>query len=242
MNANVIAIDGPAYVGKSVIAKALSEITGRAYINTGHMYRAVARVAMEREIAHTDARSLVAALQDLRIQFLPQKKEWRTVVDGQDWTDALDDPKVVLFSSKIAMIPQLREILTELQRGYAKERTVIMEGRDIGSVVFPDALWKFFITASLDVRARRMHKVLKEEEKRRHADFRALIPKVQEIDDADRSRKVSPLIEAPDAIVYDNSDSPSALQDALVLQYYVSHHQEIVQNGERLGAKIGKHS
>ena len=237
MSANVVAIDGPAYVGKSVIAKALSQLTGYAVINTGHMYRAVARIAMEKGLTPADEHLILACARGVRIGFQRKDKEWLTMVNGEDWTHALDNGKIVLFSSKIACIAELRQMLTALQLEYAKSQTIIMEGRDIGSLVFPDALWKFFITASLEVRAKRMCKMMQEDERRAHPDVNMLIPRIQEIDYADRNRKIAPLIEAPDAIVYDNSDSPSGMQDALVLQYYIHHAQEIIRNVETLKKK-----
>ena len=130
--------------------------------------------------------------------------------------------EIVLCASYIAKIPALREILTSLQRGYAERETIIMEGRDIGSEVFPDAEWKFFVTASLEVRARRMLKMMDAEERKKVADANELIPKVRELDQNDMQRAIAPLRQAKDAIVYDNSDSPTAEQDAQVLNVHMT--------------------
>jgi len=217
MSARVIAIDGPAYVGKSSISKALAELTGFTFINTGHMYRAVAKNCLDRGVSTEDESSVVAIAQEIRIDFKRAGADTLTWVDGEDMTHALNAPEIVLYASRIAKMPVLREILTSLQRGYAQRQTIIMEGRDIGSQVFPDAEWKFFITASLEVRARRMLKMMDPETRKKYSDARQLIPKIRELDKNDTEREIAPLRQAEDAIVYDNSDSPTAAQDAEVL-------------------------
>ncbi len=247
MSSNVIAIDGPSYVGKSTISKSLAEVMGRTYINTGHMYRAIAKAAITKKVSQEDGKGITELARSLDIRFQTGKRVSKTVVNGEDWTHALEAHDVIFFASKIASIPELRQMLTDRQRGYAKHETIIMEGRDIGSVVFPDAEWKFFITASLDVRARRMHKVMDENPKKACPDYRTLIPKVKELDEADMKRTIAPLKIARDAMVYDNSDSPSEMQDALILQYYINHWGEILNNSTLLKQHAqreisGKHS
>jgi cytidylate kinase len=170
MSARVIAIDGPAYVGKSSISKALSELTGFTFINTGHMYRAVAKKCLGRGVLAEDESSVAGIAQEIRIDFKRTGADTLTLVDGEDVTHGLDASEIVLGASRIAKIPALREILTSIQRGYAQRQTIIMEGRDIGSQVFPDAEWKFFITASLEVRARRMLKMMDLETRKKYPD------------------------------------------------------------------------
>ena len=244
MSAKVIAIDGPAYVGKSQIAGALSGLTGYAFMNTGHMYRTVAKKARKGGLHAAEKDALLKCASALEFRF----EAGKTYVNGEDWTLSLDDPEIVSFASKIAAIPELRAVLTDLQRQYAQKEWIIMEGRDIGSVVFPDARWKFFVTASLEVRAFRMRKMMPPAEQSQCPDFRVLIPKVLEIDEADRNRKVAPLVAAPDALIYDNAESPSAIQDARVLHYYLTHEDEVIRNAEILkhtalstGVQSGKH-
>src|SRR3989338_7218625 len=162
MKVRVIAIDGPSYVGKSSISQALSELTGFIYINTGHMYRAVAARCLREGVDADDQAAVVRVAQGTKIEFKKNGKDCLTFVDGKDSTHALNAPEAVLMASKIAKLPALREILTTLQRGYAWQQTIIMEGRDIGSEVFHDAEWKFFVTASLEVRALRMWKMMDE--------------------------------------------------------------------------------
>lgn len=247
MTQEVIAIDGVSYVGKSSIAKALSQLIGFPYINTGHMYRALAKLALESSVCANDKSSLLKILEKTSIKFSASEGEWRTIVNGKDWTDILDNSEIVLFSSKIATIPKIRQILTEIQRNYAQKQTIIMEGRDIGSVVFPNAHWKFFITASVEVRAKRMMKMM-QNEKNAVLDYTSLIQKVKQIDESDKTRKIAPLIEAPDAFIYDNGESPSAEQDALILKYYMDHCDQSVRDGNQIKfnyqevmAQRGKH-
>lgn len=222
MSAQVIAIDGPAYVGKSSISKALAELTGFTFINTGHMYRAVAKLCLDRGVSAGNESSVAGVAREIRIDFKRSDADTLTWVDGQDMTHALNAPEIVLCASKIAKIPALRAILTSLQRGYAQRQTIIMEGRDIGSQVFPDAQWKFFITASLEVRARRMLKMMDPETRKKVSDVRELIPKIEELDKNDMGREIAPLVQPKDAIVYDNSDSPTAMQDAEVLRAHMA--------------------
>lgn len=223
MSSHVIAIDGPAYVGKSEIAKALSRLTGYAYINTGHMYRAVAKKTMDSHFNYDHRESIMKLAKKMQIEFIRMGSDWRTVVDQADWTDRLNDPDIVLFSSKIAVIPELRVDLTAKQRRLAKKQMIIMEGRDIGSVVFPDAQWKFFVTANEDVRASRLWKTLNDEEKRMNSDFKTWVARIRTLDGLDKDRKIAPLIVPENAITYDNSGSPNAEEDAGWLKRCMDH-------------------
>ncbi len=207
MSAKVIAIDGPAYVGKSQIAQAVARDLKYEFINTGHMYRAIARISLEETIAADDEESLM----ELPCEIYFEKG--RTIVNGNDWTQGLDKVEIVETAGKVAKLPRVREKLTALQREYAKKQWIVMEGRDIGTVVFPDAEWKFFVTASEEIRARRVLKMLTPEEKGT-IDFAAALEKIRQIDSADKNRKIAPLRQAADAYVYDNTDSPSAQEDA----------------------------
>ena len=141
---------------------------------------------------------------------------------------------IVSYSSQIAQISDLRNLLTEMQRSYAKLGMIIFEGRDIGTIVFPNAHWKFYITASIEVRARRMKKLLIQRAPDQSINVNDLIPKVVALDERDKARKIAPLRKADDAIIYDNSDSPSEYQDALILQYYINHTYEITRNAHLL--------
>ncbi len=244
MSSKVIAIDGPAYVGKSEIAKALSRLTGFAYVNTGHMYRAVARKAIDLHYSYDHHESICKLAKKTKIEFI-NNNTWRTYVDGQDWTDLLNDYSIVSFAAKIATNPGLREHLTKKQRELARKQTIIMEGRDIGSIVFPDASWKFFVTATEEIRAKRLWKTLTEEEQKMNPESEMFISKIQHIDDLDKNRKIAPLIEPVDAITYDNSGDQDAAADARRLKQCMDH-PEIIPASKKIFYKefeavYGKH-
>lgn len=237
----VVALDGPSYVGKSCIAQHLARLLDCLYINTGHMYRAVARLCMEKGILSEQRENVLALARTAHLAFEGAGEgRCRTLVNGLDWTEALDKSEIVLYASKIAVLPALRDLFTDLQRSYAKKQSIVMEGRDIGSVILPDADWKFFVTASEEVRAKRMLKMMKAEERAQWGSYQELIPKIRELDERDTKRTVAPLKQAEDAIVYDNSDSPDALQDAHILYYYVTHTQELLRNADILQAHASK--
>ena len=230
MKQNVIALDGLSYVGKSTIAQSLAKLTGYSYINTGHMYRAVAKLALERGIPAGNVEVLSAMTRGMEIHFENSPVQPRTIVNGQDWTTAMDDDRTVRFAPQIAALPAIRDILTEQQRTMAQKTTIIMEGRDIGTVVFPQAKWKFFVSASFEIRARRMYKRLPPELKAKISlTDPAFLDKLRLLDESDLNRPVAPLRKAEDAIEYDNSTSPTEMEDALIL-YYCLHHPDAVEN------------
>ncbi len=216
MSASVIAIDGPAYVGKSQIAQAVAKKLGYEFINTGHMYRALARRALELGVNMADESGLLAMPFDVWFvggNTLVSEGADRGV--AFDWTNGLDRVEIVESAGKIANLPAVRDRLTRIQRSYLKRPVtgVVMEGRDIGTVVFPDADWKFFITASEKIRAERLLKMASAQE-RESMDFQKAFEKILQIDAADQNRKIAPLRQAKDAFLYDNSESPSAAEDA----------------------------
>jgi CMP/dCMP kinase len=236
--AQVVAIDGPSYVGKSTISRELADRMGYLYVNTGHMYRAIGRIARERGIDPKDAEAIVAIAKTTDFKFVSGKGFCGTVVNGKDWTRELDHQDIVFFASQISGIRELRDILTAKQRDFSQEHPIVMEGRDIGTVVFPDAMWKFYITASVDIRAWRMYKIMTEDEKRQCSDYRTLTPKIERLDEIDRNREIAPLKLADDAVIYDNSTSPTEVQDAIILQYYMTHHGEILRNAGLLKERV----
>ena len=238
MSSNVIAIDGPCYVGKSTIALALARLTGYTYINTGHMYRAVAREALQQRISLTNTEVIISLAESISICFEQQGDSCRTIVNSEDLTDSLNSLQIASGAAQIAPYTGLRRVLTDMQRSYAAGKPVIFEGRDIGSVVFVDAVWKFFITASVEVRAKRMKKILMKTQNESLPDMTTLMATIDERDERDQKRIIAPLKMANNAILYDNSDSLSAAQDALILQYYVNHISEIVRNAPFLKNKF----
>ncbi len=207
MSVNVIAIDGPAASGKSTAAKRLAAaIPGAVYINTGSMYRAVAWKAIRNGIdpAHPDMERLKQLLESMRMRFLSTPEGPDLEVDGERPGEQLRTPELSAGASAIATIPEVRRKLVELQRGMAAEQMIVMEGRDIGTVVFPDAKYKFFLTASPEVRARR--RLLQDGGTPDPAEIARVAAEIAARDKTDSTRADSPLRQAEDAVFIDNSD------------------------------------
>jgi CMP/dCMP kinase len=189
----VVAIDGPAASGKSSVALALARRLGFAYVNTGAMYRAVTWHVLAHRIDPADAAAVIALLGATRIECRLEDHRSTIRIDGVDPTPHLHEPRVNENVSAVSAIPAVRARLVALQRAFAADHDLVVEGRDIGSVVFPDTPHKFFVDASLEVRARR----------------RALQGYADEIgarDRRDSSRQASPLIIAEDAHLIDSSN------------------------------------
>ena len=152
----IITIDGPAASGKGTVAKSLAVRLGFAYLDTGAMYRAVALFSLRRGVACDDAAGVVAELPEIHIEMPPE----RVLLNGEDITEAIRTPEVSQGASKVAAIPQVRAFLVPQQRRIAEGCDIVCEGRDQGTVVFPDAPVKFFITADVEVRAERRYREL----------------------------------------------------------------------------------
>lgn len=188
-----VAIDGPAASGKSTVARRLAKRLGLIMINTGAMYRAVAWATLQRGIQATDAAAVVAMLDQVHFQCGVENGNSTILVDGVDPGDALRSDAVNSRVSAVAAVPEVRHLLVEKQREYLKLGSLVMEGRDIGSVVFPATPYKLYIDASEEVRlARRSAEGLKDE--------------VSQRDREDSKRKTSPLVVAEGATVIDSSE------------------------------------
>jgi CMP/dCMP kinase len=201
----IIAIDGPVGSGKSTLARRVAEMMGYVYIDTGAMYRAVALKALRHGIAidpeHADA--LEALARDTRVDLRALDGPQQVFLDGEDVTSAIRTPDVAQAASKIAVIPGVRHVLVAEQRRAGQQGGVVMEGRDIGSVVFPDAHLKIFLTASPEVRAER--RWLEHHQKGDAIDLRHTLEEIHERDRRDEERASSPLVRAPDAVVVDST-------------------------------------
>jgi cytidylate kinase len=203
----IIAIDGPVGSGKSTLARGVAARMGYIYIDTGAMYRAVAMKALRRRVS-LDAGDELAALTsdtriDLRQQDGAQDGMQRVFLDGEDVTDAIRSPEVSQAASKIAVVAGVRKVLVAEQRRAGEQGGVVMEGRDIGSVVFPDAQLKIFLTASPEIRAQRRWR--EHEQKGDAIDLERTLEEIHERDRRDRERSTSPLVRAPDAVVVDST-------------------------------------
>lgn len=212
MQKPVIAIDGPVGSGKSTAARRVAELLGYTYIDTGAMYRAVALKALRQKIpinlgANGANESLVALARDTRIDLRASSPEGggtqRVFLDGEDVTAAIRTPEVSQAASKIAVIDGVRHVLVAEQRRAGASGGVVMEGRDIGSVVFPDAGLKIFLTASDEVRARR--RWLEHQQKGDKIDLAQTLDEIRERDKRDASREHSPLIRADGAVYVDST-------------------------------------
>ncbi|MGZ6175289.1 MAG: (d)CMP kinase [Candidatus Binataceae bacterium] len=198
----VIAIDGPVGAGKSTVARRLAEVLGFEYVNTGAMYRAVAVAARAAGIGDGDAeteRNLDVLLASARIDF----SDGRIMLDGRDISAEIGSPEISESASRLSTLGVVRARMRDLQRAAGAHGAVVMEGRDIGTAVFPDAEFKFFLDAGAEVRADRRWREL---DAHGVAITRAeVLAQLHERDRRDRGRELAPLMPAPDAIVVDAS-------------------------------------
>jgi len=203
MNRLIIAIDGPVGSGKSTLARRVAELLGYVYIDTGAMYRALALKALRRGLSLDATDQLVALARETRIDLRAQDGTQRVFLDGEDVTAAIRTPEVSQVASKVAVVPGVRKVLVAEQRRAGEQGGVVMEGRDIGSVVFPDAGLKIFLTASPEVRAERRWR--EHQQKGEAIDLARTLEEIRERDQRDRERSTSPLVRAPDAVVVDST-------------------------------------
>ncbi len=199
-----LAIDGPAGAGKSTIARLVAKELGFTYIDTGAMYRALTLNALDSGVSMTDEGSLTMLASNFDIDFTPSANGTRVISGNRDVTEEIRKPVVSRNVSLVAKVPGVRKHLTKLQRKLAAAGGTVMEGRDIGTEVLPDAEIKIFLTASIEERARRRY--LELIEKGYEIDHGALLAEIKERDNIDSSRNVAPLKIADDALVIDCSD------------------------------------
>jgi len=201
-----IAIDGLSGCGKSSTAKAVAKELGYKFIDTGAMYRSVTLYMLDNEVDINSAISIQKALSHIRIdfQYNPETRKNETFLNGQNVEEEIRSMRVAGSVSQVAAIKEVRVAMVKQQQLMGKDRGVVMDGRDIGSVVFPDAELKVFMTASTEVRARRRQMEL--EEKGELIDLSEIVKNLEERDRIDSSRAESPLIKVEDAVEIDTSD------------------------------------
>lgn len=197
--APVIAIDGPSASGKGTVAALVARRLGFRYLDSGSLYRLVALDALERHLALDDAPALAAAAGSLDVAF----EGGRTLLRGRDVGEALRAEEVGLAASRVAAVPSVRERLLERQRAFRRPPGLVADGRDMGSVVFPDAALKVFLTAAVATRAERRHKQLME--KGMYAKMADVVEELARRDERDTNRPVAPLKHYPDAIFLDTT-------------------------------------
>jgi cytidylate kinase len=198
-----IAIDGPASSGKGTVARVVAKTLGYAYIDTGAMYRSVAYAAQARGMKLGDAQALGALTTGLDFQFSWDGDALRILINGEDWSELIRTEAVGMGASDVAIHPEVRAALLDRQRALARSGGVVMDGRDIGSVVLPDADLKIYLDASVDERARRRHAELVG--RGLQVSIEDIRAEVSERDHQDRTRAEAPLIRADDAVYLDTT-------------------------------------
>jgi len=203
MREPIIAIDGPSGAGKSTLSKLLAERLGFTHIDTGAMYRCVALAAARAGIEADDQGRLARLCRDLEIHFERTSAGQTVFLDGEDVSRAIRQPQISLLTSRVAAVPAVREALVALQRQLGAPGGVVLEGRDIGSVVFPDAEVKFYLSASAEERGRRRYEELRAAGQA--VELSQTIAEVEARDASDSRREHSPLVQPEDALLIDST-------------------------------------
>jgi CMP/dCMP kinase len=220
----IIAIDGYSSSGKSTMARDLARRIGYVYVDSGAMYRAVTLYAIGHGMASpekgVDTKALIAALPDIHISFTPAGADGKqhTLLNGRDVEKEIRDMQVSSLVSPVAVIPEVRRHLVALQQEYGREKGIVMDGRDIGTTVFPHAEMKVFVNASPEERARRRTHELAE--KGEEVSYEDVLKNIRERDHIDTTRKESPLRKADDAVLLDNDNMTIQQQMDWLLKLY----------------------
>ena len=199
-----VAIDGPAGAGKSSVAKAAAKELGFVYVDTGAIYRTIALHVLRQGVDPHDAPVVEALLPHIQVELAYTPEGQKMLLNGEDVTGLIRTPEVSMATSACSAIPAVRAYLLQLQRDLAEKNNVLMDGRDIGTVVLPQAQLKVFLTASPQERARR--RVAQLAEAGQQADYEAILRDIQQRDYQDSHRETAPLRPAEDAVLLDNSD------------------------------------
>ncbi len=219
----IIAIDGFSSSGKSTMAKELARRIGYRYIDSGAMYRAVTLYALEHGMildgGNVDTAALTAALDDIRIDFQPCADGQHTLLNGRDVEKEIRSLRVSSSVSPVAVIPAVRHALVAQQQAFGKERGIVMDGRDIGTTVFPDAELKIYVNAPAETRARRRWLELQQKGDT-DTTYEQVLENVVSRDHIDMTREESPLRRADDAVDLDNSDMSIEQQNAWLIDQY----------------------
>ena len=214
----IVTIDGPSGGGKSTVSRVLAAKLHFTYLDTGAMYRAVAYWCREKGIAPAAGTQLESLLATIRIELLPPAQgedDVRVIVDGREVGKFLRTQEMGMLASQVSALPLVRRTLTRLQQQIGTAGRIVAEGRDTGTVVFPDAAWKFFLEASPEVRARRRAEQLRS--KGEKVNEQLLLAQIIQRDKDDRERTIAPLKAAPDALTIDSTGMP--VEEVVRLMY-----------------------
>ena len=212
-----VAIDGPSGAGKSTLARALAKELGFVYVDTGAIYRSVGYYAYQRGIDPADGAAVEALLPEIQLEMLYREDGLQhMILNGEDVTKEIRLPEISMYASRVSAIPAVRAFLMDMQRDMARTHSVIMDGRDIGTVVLPQADVKLFLTASAEDRARR--RCLELEERGTPEPYEKLLEEMQERDRNDASRSAAPLRPAEDAVILDTTGNTFQQSFDLLLQ------------------------
>ena len=198
-----VAIDGPSGAGKSTIAKAVAGGLSIVYVDTGALYRTIGLAVQRRGISMDDAAGILSVLPEIRVELVYREGSQRVLLDGEDVSGLIRTPEISMYASKVSALPEVRAFLLDLQRNMARENSVVMDGRDIGTVILPDAEVKIFLTASDEKRAERRWRELCE--KGEQVTVEEVLSDMRRRDAQDSARAVAPLRQADDAVLVDTS-------------------------------------
>ncbi|AWH89914.1 (d)CMP kinase [Limnobaculum parvum] len=201
--APVITVDGPSGVGKGTLCQALAEKLGWHLLDSGAIYRVLALAALHHEVDLASEEALVPLAIHLNVRFISQQNQLQVILEGETVTNEIRNESVGNAASQVAAFPRVREALLRRQRAFREAPGLIADGRDMGTIVFPDAPVKIFLDASAEERARR--RMLQLQEKGQCVKFERLLSEIQERDSRDRNRAVAPLVPATDALMIDST-------------------------------------
>lgn len=208
-----IAIDGPSGAGKSSLAKAIAKRLGIVYVDTGALYRTIGLYMKQHGVSPKDEAAVTAALAGVELSLIFRDGAQHILLCGEDVGDTIRTPEMSMYASAVSAIPAVRTFLLDTQRRVARECSVVMDGRDIGTVILPNAECKIFLTASPEARARR--RTAEMHEKGHAITYEEVLAQMNERDTNDSTRKVAPAVAAKDAVLLDNSDlSPEETLEA----------------------------
>ena len=212
----IVTLDGPSGSGKGTVGRLLAQVLNFNYLDSGLLYRAVAILVIEKGIALSDVSNIEEIARNMNLEFSSENN--KIFLDGIDVSNSIRTEAISIVSSKVAQLKSVRAILHEIQRGYLKGNGLIADGRDMGTVIFPDADLKIFITASPEARAYRRHKELLG--RGESVSLRDLERSIASRDRSDSERKISPLVPAVDAIIIDTSNmTVEEVKDEIVKHY-----------------------